>query len=78
VCLPASEQVVRVVELETADPARQGGMTFPITLRDADGGVIGPQGLPRGVARAGNELGGRMALDKLAALVEVPRSQPRP
>jgi hypothetical protein len=39
---------------------------------------MGPQGLPRGVARAGNEIGGRMALDRLAALVEVPRSQPRP
>jgi hypothetical protein len=75
------EQVVRVVEFETADPALQGEMTFTITLTDADGGtdVVGVHdSLPRGVRPADNELGWRMALDKLAAFVEAPRSEPRP
>ena len=85
--LVPDELVVRVVEFETSDPALQGEMTFTIALRDADGGteVIGTHdGLPRGVAPADNELGWRMALDKLAALVvrvvcvEPGRSQPRP
>jgi uncharacterized protein YndB with AHSA1/START domain len=79
--LVPDEQVVRVVEFETADPALQGEMTDAITLRDADGGteVRGVHdGLPPGVAPADNELGWRMALDKLAALVEAPRSEPRP
>ncbi len=81
VALVPDEQVVRVVEFETSDPALQGEMTDTITLRDADGGteVIGRHdGLPPGVAPADNELGWRMALDKLAALVEAPRSEPRP
>jgi uncharacterized protein YndB with AHSA1/START domain len=73
--LVPDEQVVRVVEFETPDPALQGEMTDAITLRDADGGteVLGVHdGLPPGVAPADNELGWRMALDKLAALVEAP------
>jgi hypothetical protein len=59
--LPGSAQVVRVVEIETADPALQGGMTWTTTLRDADGGteVIGLQGLPRGVARPTTSSAGR-------------------
>jgi len=71
--LVPDEQVVRVVEFETADPALQGEMTFTITLTDADSGtdVVGMHdGLPRGVSPADNELGWRMALGKLAALVE--------
>src|SRR5687768_2070359 len=32
------EQVVEVVEFETADPALRGEMTITITLADADGG----------------------------------------
>ena len=78
--LVPDERVVRVVEFETADPALQGEMTFTIALTDADGGtdLLGVHdGLPRGVAPADNELGWRMALDKLAALVEPPRSGPR-
>jgi hypothetical protein len=47
----ANEQVVDVVEFETADPALRGEMTTTITLAD-------------------NETGWRMALAKLAALVE--------
>lgn len=66
-------QVVEVDEFETDDPALAGEMTITITLRDADGGteVIGVhEGLPPGVAVADNEAGWRMALAKLAALVE--------
>jgi hypothetical protein len=48
-------------------------MTITITLADADGGtdlVAVHDGLPRGVSSADNEIGWRMALEKLAALVE--------
>jgi uncharacterized protein YndB with AHSA1/START domain len=71
--LVPNEQIVEVDEFETADPALRGEMTITITLADADGGtdlhaVHG--GLPRGVSPADNETGWRMALAKLAALVE--------
>jgi uncharacterized protein YndB with AHSA1/START domain len=66
-------QVVEVDEFETADPALQGEMTSTITLSDADGGtdlVAVHEGLPPGVSAEDNETGWRMALGKLAALVE--------
>jgi Activator of Hsp90 ATPase homolog 1-like protein len=68
-----SEQVVEVDEFETEDPALRDPMTITITLADLDGGtelVAVHDGLPPGVAPADNETGWRMALDKLAALVE--------
>jgi uncharacterized protein YndB with AHSA1/START domain len=68
-----NEQVVEVDEFETADPALCGEMTITITLADADGGtdlIAVHDGLPRGVSPADNETGWRLALDKLAALVE--------
>jgi uncharacterized protein YndB with AHSA1/START domain len=71
--LMPDEQVVEVVEFETADPALQGEMTISTTLRDADGGteiVVAFEGLPPGVPEAANETGTRMSLAKLAALVE--------
>lgn len=71
--LVPNEQVVEVDEFETADPALRGEMTITITLADADGGtdlIAVHDGLPRGVSPADNETGWRMALDKLAALVE--------
>jgi uncharacterized protein YndB with AHSA1/START domain len=71
--LVPNEQVVEVMEFETSDPAMQGEMTVAITLSDARGGtdVVGVHdGLPPGVSPADNETGWRMALDKLAALVE--------
>ncbi len=37
--LVPNEQVVEVVEFETADPALRGEMTITITLSDADGGT---------------------------------------
>jgi uncharacterized protein YndB with AHSA1/START domain len=69
--LVPNEQVVEVDEFETTDPAMRGEMT--ITIVDADGGtdlVAVHDGLPRDVSPADNETGWRMALAKLAALVE--------
>ena len=71
--LVPNEQVVEVDEFETTDPALQGEMRISITLADANGGtrlVAEHDGLPRGVSPADNETGWRMALAKLAALVE--------
>lgn len=71
--LVPNEQVVEVDEFETTDPALRGEMTITITLADADGGtalLATHDGLPRGVSPADNEAGWRMALAKLAALVE--------
>lgn len=69
--LVPNERVVEAVEFETMDPALRGEMT--ITLADADGGtelLAVYDRLPPGVATADNETGWRMALAKLAALVE--------
>ena len=72
--LVPDEQVVEVDEFETTDPALRGEMTSTITLLDAVGGgttvVAVHEGLPSGVSAADNETGWRMALAKLAALVE--------
>ena len=71
--LVPNEKVVEVVEFETADPALQGKMTITYELADADGGteiVAVHDGLPPGVPAADNELGWRLSLAKLAALVE--------
>jgi len=72
--LVPNEQVVEVDEFETDDPALRGAMTSTITLADtSDGGtdlVAVHEGLPPGVSPADNETGWRMALDKLATLVE--------
>jgi uncharacterized protein YndB with AHSA1/START domain len=71
--LVPNEQVVEVVEFETADPEMCGEMTITIALADADGGtdvLAVHDGLPRGLSAADNEQGWRMSLAKLAALVE--------
>jgi uncharacterized protein YndB with AHSA1/START domain len=71
--LVPNEQVVEVMEFETADAAMQGEMTVTFTLTDAGGGtdVLGiHDNLPPGVSPTDNETGWRMALDKLAAFVE--------
>jgi uncharacterized protein YndB with AHSA1/START domain len=71
--LVPDREVVEVIEFETTDPSLQGKMTITITLADRDGGteVTGVhEGLPRGVNPADNELGWRLSLGKLAALVE--------
>ena len=71
--LVPDEQVVEVVEFETADPALRGEMTITIALADADGAtdlLAVHDGLPPGVSPADNEVGWQMSLSKLAALVE--------
>ncbi|MGC9410381.1 SRPBCC family protein [Streptomyces sp. DZ1-3] len=71
--LVPGERIVEVLEFESADPAFQGAMTMTTTLTDADGGTrveVVHEGLPDAVPAADNEKGTRMALAKLAALVE--------
>ncbi|MEV8343615.1 SRPBCC family protein [Streptomyces niveus] len=71
--LVPDEQVVEVIEFETADPTMRGVMTMTTTLSDVDGGteiVMVHDGVPDAVPVADNELGTRMSLDNLARLVE--------
>jgi uncharacterized protein YndB with AHSA1/START domain len=71
--LVPDELVVEVDEFETTDPLFAGEMTMTITLREHGGGTeltAVHAGVPVGVAPEDNELGWRMALDRLAALVE--------
>jgi uncharacterized protein YndB with AHSA1/START domain len=71
--LVPNQQVVEVMEFETDDDLMRGEMTVTFTLTDADGGtdvVAIHDNVPPGIARADNELGWRMSLQKLARLVE--------
>jgi uncharacterized protein YndB with AHSA1/START domain len=64
------------VSLTYDEPGPQGEMTSTMTLADAPGGgtdlTAVHDGVPDGVALADNELGWRMALDRLAALFKDP------
>jgi uncharacterized protein YndB with AHSA1/START domain len=76
--LVPGEEVVEVVEFETADPALQGEMTVRFSLADADGGtdlLAVHDRLPSGLSPADNETGWRSSLAKLAALVEAATRQ---
>ena len=71
--LVPDEQVVEVLEFETADPELRGQMTMTTTLADAAGGtdvLVVHEGIPDKVPAADNETGTRMALANLARLVE--------
>lgn len=71
--LVPNEQVVEVLEFESPDPALAGAMTMTTTLSDADGGtqvLVVHEGIPDAVPAADNETGARMALARLARLVE--------
>lgn len=72
--LVPNERVVEVVAFETPNPALQGEMTITFALADAaDGGTelrAVHDGLPPGLSPADNELGWRLSLANLAALVE--------
>jgi uncharacterized protein YndB with AHSA1/START domain len=70
--LVPNKRVVEVDEFETKDPALRGEMKITIELLEKDGGaeVVGVhEGLPPGLSAADNEMGWRMALEKLASLV---------
>ncbi|MGC1213297.1 MAG: SRPBCC domain-containing protein [Micromonospora sp.] len=74
--LVPNEQVVEAFEFETEDPALAGTMTMTTTLTDADGGtnvLVVHEGVPDVVPAADNETGTRMALARLARLVEADR-----
>ena len=67
------EQVVEALEFETTNPDFEGTLTVTTTLADLDGGTeitVRHEGLPPGVSTADNVTGTRMALAKLAALLE--------
>ena len=71
--LVPNEQVVEVMEFETADAAMRGEMMVTFTLTDADGGtdvLAVHDNVPPGISPDDNETGWQMALDKLAAFVE--------
>ena len=71
--LVPDEEVVELVEFETSDPSLRGEMTITIRLTDASGGTqldAVHEGLPPGLSPSENEVGWRMSLAKLAALVE--------
>lgn len=73
VTLAPPELVVEQLAFETADPAMQGEMFVSFTLTEANGGTnltaVHDQ-LPPGLSTTDNEIGWRMALEKLARLVE--------
>ena len=71
--LVPGELVVEVDEFETDDPSLAGVMTTTVELRDADGGTALTavhEGVPEGVPPEQNEEGWRMALARLAALLQ--------
>jgi activator of Hsp90 ATPase-like protein len=62
-----------LLKFETTDPAVSGEMTITYTLTHVDGGSevqCVHDHIPRGLSLADNEAGSRMALARLAALVE--------
>ncbi|HEX4559555.1 MAG TPA: SRPBCC domain-containing protein [Mycobacterium sp.] len=71
--LVPNERVVEELEFETSDPAFRGVMRIATTLTGARGGtdlVVLHDGIPPGVSAGDNEIGTKMALDKLAGLIE--------
>jgi uncharacterized protein YndB with AHSA1/START domain len=71
--LVSDQRVVEQVEFETDNPSLQGAMTLTIDLADRDGGteiLAAHEGLPPGLSPSDNELGWRLSLAKLAALLE--------
>jgi uncharacterized protein YndB with AHSA1/START domain len=79
--LVPNEQVVEVMEFESADAPMYGEMTVTFTLTDVDGGTgvfAVHDNLPPGVSPVDNETGWRMALEKLAAFVEAEENKEGP
>ncbi|MGA5036855.1 SRPBCC domain-containing protein [Streptomyces capoamus] len=72
--------VVEVLAFETGDDALRATMTLTTTLTAADGGTdveIRHEGVPDAIAPRDNDRGTRMALDRLARLLEA-RGRPAP
>ena len=72
--LVPGERVVEVMEFETGDPELRTPMTMTTSLSDTEDGatevVIVHEGIPDAIPQDQNELGTRMALRNLAALLE--------
>lgn len=71
--LAPGERVVEELEFETDDPTLAGRMVITTTVTATTRGSLVEtvhEGVPDGVRPEDNELGTRMALDNLAALVE--------
>src|SRR5439155_5452735 len=71
--LVPNEKIVEAVEFESADAAFAGEMRITWTLRDASGGTevaVLCENIPRGIRPQVNEIGSRLSLAQLAALVE--------
>ena len=70
--LVPNEQVVERLAFETTDQAMSGEMTLTFTLTDANGStdlLVVHDNLPPPLSPTDNDIGWRMALDKLAVLV---------
>jgi len=73
VVLDPPHRVVQAIAFETDDPAFTGEMMMTIALADVGGWTevaISYSGLPAGIRPEDNDLGTRLSLEKLAALVE--------
>ncbi|WP_432120900.1 SRPBCC family protein [Streptomyces sp. S1] len=71
--LVPDERIVEIVEFETADPLLHGAMTLTTTLVPDGGGtevLVVHEGVPDAIPAADNETGTRMALNRLAELLE--------
>ncbi|MGE5526006.1 MAG: SRPBCC domain-containing protein [Rhodospirillaceae bacterium] len=67
------ELIVETDEFETSAPGMQGTMTITVRLADIEEGtevIATHENLPPDLPLADNELGWRMALDKLASVVQ--------
>lgn len=72
--LDPNARVVQVIEFESDDLAMQGQMTIAFVLRPDGSGTrveASHENVPPGVALSDNELGWRMALDRLASLEQL-------
>ena len=78
--LVPDRRVVEAVEFDTGDASMRGEIRITTTLTDAPAGgteiEMSFEGLPSGVRREDNDEGTRMALARLAALLETPTRPP--
>jgi uncharacterized protein YndB with AHSA1/START domain len=74
--LVPDERIVEVLQFETTNDAMRGEMQITYTLSDGVGGgtdlVAEHDHLPPGISVSDNDLGWRMSLEKLSALVQTP------